>query len=124
METFASDTGFEVICSGCLQYKSLQYCKTSSSLSKAKIKKFLIRRSTLLKSKIEGEYVCNLCFEDIKMDKFPKRSHKDKFKFAHFPNSFMQDLKKRCIFKKPSSSSMISIFVVLASFKSCIDKTH
>ena len=34
LSTFATDTGFDVICSICLEYKSLQYCKPVSTLSK------------------------------------------------------------------------------------------
>ena len=68
-----------------------------------RIRKFLIKKCNLLKRKTKGEYVCNLCFEDIRKDIFPKRSHKDQFKYANFPNSFIKELKKKCVLKQKNS---------------------
>ena len=99
-DTFASDTGFDVICSSCLQYKSLHYCKLVSTLTKEQIKKFIVKKCNLLKNRSDQQHVCNLCLGDIKQNKFPKRSHKDHFKFANFPNNFIKKLKKRCNFKE------------------------
>ena len=102
-ETFANDTGFDVICASCLQYKSLQYCKLTSTLSKEKKRKFIVKKCNLLKHRSNDQYVCILCLEDIKKNKIPKRSHKNRFKFANFPNNFIQKLKTRCNFKEPSA---------------------
>jgi hypothetical protein len=106
LETFASDTGFDTICSSCLQYKSLHYCKPVSILIKDEIKKFIVKKCNILKNRSTGQYVCNLCLDDIKKDIFPKRSHKDRFKFANFPNNFIQKLKKKCIFKEQDPSTV------------------
>ena len=76
-ETFHSDTGFDVICGSCLQYKSIQYCKQTSFLSKEKKRKCIIKKCNLLKNRSNNQFVCNLCLDDIKKDKKPKRSHKD-----------------------------------------------
>ena len=97
LQTFATDTGFEVICCSCLQYKSLQYCKLASKLSKERIQKFLIKKSNLLKNKTDGKYVCNLCFEDIQKDKFPKRSHKDRFNMQISLIASSKNLKENAI---------------------------
>ena len=51
MQTFATDTGFDVICSSCLQYKSLQYCKPVSSLSKDKRQKIIVKMCSILKNR-------------------------------------------------------------------------
>ena len=103
-DTFTTDTGFDVICSSCLQYKSLQYCKLVSTLSKDKIKKFIVQKNNLLKNRSDNQHVCNLCFEDIKQNKVPKRSHKNRFKFANFPNNFIQKVKQKCAFKEQNVS--------------------
>ena len=79
----ASDTGFDTICSSCLQYKSLDNCKSVGVLSREKVRKFIIDQCFLLKNRHEGQFVCNLCLKDIKNNKMPKRSHKNKFKFAN-----------------------------------------
>ena len=66
LETIATDTGFDIICSSCLQYKSFQYCKPVSNLSKENIKKFIVKKCTILKNRSTGQHVCNLCLDDIK----------------------------------------------------------
>ena len=66
LKTLTTDTGFDVICSSCLQYKNLEYCKSINVLNKDKKKRFLKNRS-------EGQFVCNLCFKDIKQDKNPQK---------------------------------------------------
>ena len=100
MQQFATDTGFDVICSSCLQYKSIHYCKLVSSLSMEKRKKFIVQMCGILKNRSNEQYVCNLCLKDIREDKFPKRSHKDRFKFANFPTNFIKKLKRRCNFRE------------------------
>ena len=98
-----------MICSSCLQYKSLQYCKPVSTLSKEKIKKFIVKKCSLLKNRTDGQFVCNLCLKDIKKNKKPKRSHSDCFKFANFPNYFIKNLKRKCTFKEQNLSAGLAI---------------
>ena len=38
VSTISTDTGFDIICSSCLQYKSNQYCKLISCLDQKKRK--------------------------------------------------------------------------------------
>ena len=92
----ATDTGFDIICSSCLQYKSKHLCKSIESLEEEKSKKFVIKFCSLLKNRSEGQFICFLCLKDINRDKIPKRSHIDKFKFGIFPQSFVQRLKQKC----------------------------
>ena len=66
-DSFTTDTGFDVVCSSCLQYKSIQNCKPALQLSKEMIRKYLINQCFLLKTKIEGRFVCNLCLQDINL---------------------------------------------------------
>ena len=47
----------------------------------------------------------NLCLKDIKKDRLPKRSHKNSFKFANFPDYLFKKLKKNCSFKENTSKS-------------------
>ena len=103
MKTLATDTGFDVICSSCLQYKSKTYCKQIKFLKKQKIKKFIVEFCSLLKNRTDGQFVCNLCLKDIRKNKIPKRSHINRFKFSNFPRSFILNLKKKCNFKDDQS---------------------
>ena len=102
-DTFDTDTGFDVICSSCLQYKSIQYCKPVSTLSKTKQTKFIVKYCSILKIRSKDQYVCNLCLKDIKKDKIPKRSHRSAFKFANFPRYLIQNLKKICKVKETNN---------------------
>ena len=73
MTTLKTDTGFDVICSSCLQYKSKNYCKSVHTLGAEKISKFIVNKCALLKTRSEDQFVCNLCLKEIKMDKLPRR---------------------------------------------------
>ena len=105
ISSLTTDTGMDVICSSCLQYKSKQYCKLVCTLDKEKIKKFIIKKCSLLKNRSNDQFVCNLCFKDIAKDKLPKRSHRNSFKFASFPDYLIKDLRRKCSFKENRSNS-------------------
>ena len=77
-----TDTGFDLVCSCCLQYKSSGFCKPIKCLSKEKIRKFIIDFCPLLKNRTEGQFVCHPCLNDIKRNTIPKKSHINQFKFA------------------------------------------
>ena len=66
MKNFTTDTGFDVVCASCMQYKSLTYCKSTSLLDAEQKSKFLVRQCKYLVTKYEGYYVCNICFQKIK----------------------------------------------------------
>ena len=104
-----TDTGFDVICFSCLQYKSRYLCKSSQSLSEEKRNKFLIKCCSILKNREEEQFVCHLCLKDINRNKIPQRSRINKFKFGNFPISFIRILKQRCKFKKRSSKYDVSM---------------
>ena len=106
-ETFDTDTGFDVICSSCLQYKNMQYCKPVSILSKEKQTKLIVKYCSILKNRSKDQFVCNLCLKDIKKNKVPKRSHRSAFKFANFPRYLIQNLKKICQIRGNDSSDSL-----------------
>ena len=109
LSTLATDTGFDVICSSCLQYKSKQYCKLISFLDQKKRKKFIFKYCSGLQNRYNGQFVCNLCLKDIKKNKMPNRSHKNSFKFANFPDYFIEDVKKKFNFKENGSKSKLLV---------------
>ena len=104
ISTLDSDTGFDLICSSCLQYKQREYCQNIDTLSKDLITKYIVNYSYLVKNRTEGQFVCNLCLKDIKNHIMPKRSHANKFKFCDFPADFIQALRKHCNFRESSAS--------------------
>ena len=104
ISTLDSDTGFDLICSSCLQYKQREYCQNIDTLSKELITKYIVNYSYLVKNRTEGQFVCNLCLKDIKNHIMPKRSHANKFKFCDFPMDFIQALRKHCNFRESSAS--------------------
>ena len=105
LETFYTDTGFDVICASCLQYRNLEYCNPVSILRREKQKQFIVKYCALLKNRSEDQHVCNLCLKDIGSNKVLKRSNKNKFKFANFPKYFLEKLKKICKVKERNSST-------------------
>ena len=100
-----TDTGFDVICSSCLQYKNKSFCKPIQILSKETSRNFIVQDCALLKNRTAGQFVCNPCLNDIKKNKTPKRSHINKFKFGNFPRSFIQKLKQKCSFNECQSTT-------------------
>ena len=100
LETFDSETGFDIICSSCLQYKSLQYCKPVTVLSLEAQRKFIFKYCALLKNRSNNQHICNMCLKVIKRNITPKRSNKSKFKFANFPRYLIKKLKKICKVKQ------------------------
>ena len=96
LESYHTDTGFDCICSSCLQYKKMEFCRPVTILSEEKLKQFIVRYCGLLKNRSNIQHVCNLCLKDIKLKKTPKRSKKNKFGFANFPTYLIKKLKTVC----------------------------
>ena len=96
IENFTTDTGFDVICCSCLQYKSYQYCTPLSKLSPSETEQYLVTKCPLLKNRRNECFVCNLCYKDIKKGRMPKRSQKNKIKYASFPDELLQKIKRHC----------------------------
>ena len=107
LKSLSTETGFDVLCSSCLQYKNKNSCKQLSEIMQNKAKKFLIQKCYLLKNREEQQYICNLCLKDVKENKMPKRSHINSFKFANFPRSFIVNLKQKCAFKEQASKTEV-----------------
>ena len=82
-QNLVTDTGFDLICACCFQYKVQSVCKKVSSDVKDKYGKFIAEECLLLKNRTEGLYICNLCFSEMKQNKVPKRSQLRKLKFAN-----------------------------------------
>ena len=108
-ESFDTDTGFDRICSSCLQYKSMQYCKSISILNDQEKKKYIVNNCALLKNKTDDQFVCNLCLKDIKKDRVPKRNHRSSFRFANFPKYLIEKLKNICAMRQSEFSSGLTL---------------
>ena len=84
------DTGFDVICCCCIEYKSRYACTKITVLPTAKQKKYLIN-TKLVVSKDGKRYVCKSCRSQIAKDKIPEKSEKIYLRQADIP----RHLKKR-----------------------------
>ena len=100
--TYLTDTGFDVICSCCLQYKNEALCKNIDVLSAKQQRDFTVKNCDLLRNRSGNFFICMSCKSDIDKDKMPKKSHKQSFKFANFPQNLINNLKQTC--KTPISS--------------------
>ena len=89
-------TGFDLICSCCLQYKIRSACENIDVLSSKQQRQFTIKQCDLLKNRSEGSFICNSCKSDIEKDKMPKKSQKNSFRYANFPHHFLEKLKNKC----------------------------
>merc|ERR1712082_180765 len=69
LKEFESDTGFELICCHCNQFKSRSVCKKVSRLSTDLQDKHIIKDESLNMSKYGKYYVGRSCFEQIKSGK-------------------------------------------------------
>ena len=52
---------------------------------------------------VPQQYVCNMCLNEIKKNRFPRRSRVNRIKFATFPKTFIEELKKTCMFRESTS---------------------
>ena len=96
LEIFTTDTGFDVICLSCMEFKSLRYCKSIFKLDEEKRQKFLIDNRTLAKTKYGEHFICNICFQDIAKDIRPKKGCRDTIRFENFPKSFIETIIRKC----------------------------
>ena len=74
LSTYVTDTGFDLICSCCLQYKSEYACKSINVLSSKQQKEYTVKKCKLLESRSEGLGICNSCLAEIKRGKRPKNA--------------------------------------------------
>ena len=91
-----TDTGMDIICSSCIEWKSSSSCSNISILPIERITKYCTE--TDLTKNSDGEfYVCNTCKLSINDDKEPKRCQKEILGLLNFPQQFMDDLEKICV---------------------------
>ena len=107
LKSLPTETGFDVICISCMQYKSKSLCRIVQDKMKSNYKTVFVKDCYLLKNRTKNQFVCNMCFNQIKQGKVPKRSKINKYKFSSFPNSLVSELKRHCIFKEQQSSSVL-----------------
>ena len=87
----------------------MEYCKPINILSVENIQKFIVNNCAILRSREEGQFVCNLCLKDIRKGKLPKRSHKNSYKFANFPKYLIDKLKNICPMRKDEFASGLTL---------------
>ena len=92
--SLTTDTGFDVICCSCLQYKNVQNCKQIDLLSANQQKKFLIKPCFLLKNRNDAFYVCVPC--KLLIDKNQMGIYRDDSSIAvRIPKREQDNLRKR-----------------------------
>jgi hypothetical protein len=79
-----ADTGFNVICTCCIEFKSCYTCTGVQVLTKELQKKFL-SFDTKYVSKDGKRYICKSCRSQIKDDKEPTKSEKEALDLSNFP---------------------------------------
>ena len=84
LKSIEFDTGFNIICCCCAEYKSRYACTGIQVLSPAQQKKYLIN-SKLVVSKDGKRYVCKVCRAQIDAKKIPKKSEKIHLKYTNIP---------------------------------------
>ena len=100
-----TETGFDVICISCLQYKSEHMCKVMTKSDLKKFDAYLVKDCSILKHRKTDKYVCNLCFNQMKNGKVPKANKINKYKFANIPKELVNLLKRSCQFKDQSKDT-------------------
>ena len=94
LKSIDTDTGFNVICVCCAEYKSRYACTGIQVLSEQQQRKYLIRNDRKLISKDGKKYICKSCRGQIEAKKVPKKSEKDQHKTSEIPFFFKKKLKK------------------------------
>ena len=93
LNQFETDTGFEVICCCCNQFKCKNKCTKAKRLSLEEHNTYLLKDEAFNLSKDNEFYVCNICFKKIKAKNMS--SNKDMFQWSNFPKSLLQQVKER-----------------------------
>ena len=86
------DTGFNIICSCCAEYKSRYACTGIQVLSPAQQRKYLINTKLVI-SKDGKRYVCKVCRPQIDAKKIPKKSEKPHLKYTDIPAYLKKHIK-------------------------------
>jgi hypothetical protein len=99
LKSVASDTGFNVICACCSEYKSRYTCTGIQVLTVSQQRKFLINKKLVI-SKDGQRYICKVCRSHIKEGKIPTKSEKQQWKYANIPTYLKKTLTKVTSYSK------------------------
>ena len=111
LKNFESDTGFEVICCSCNQWKSRNQCSKISKLTEDQQNEYLELDEGFNMSKDKKYYVCDYCIRKIKTGKAPKKGEKDFFHVADFPQSLKDQIKQSCKINDVATQNMKNLGV-------------
>jgi hypothetical protein len=90
-----NDTGMDLICASCVEWKSVGSCKSISKIPNEKAVKYLIE--TELTQNSDGQYyVCETCKSSIDRNIEPKRAQKEILGFLSFPTDLKRTLEIQC----------------------------
>ena len=92
LNSIDSDTGFNVICTCCSEYKSRYVCTGIQVLNKSQQTKYLINDKHV-RSKDGKRYICKVCRSHIKDKKIPPKSEKQHWKLMNIPTHLKNTLK-------------------------------
>ena len=95
VESLKNETGMDIICSVCFEYKSSTSCSRLDFEPREKIQKFAVEES--FTKNIDGFfYICTLCKTSIKKGQEPIRAQGELFGLLDFPNKFKEKLLDAC----------------------------
>ena len=95
VESLKNETGMDIICSVCFEYKSSTSCSRLEFEPREKIQKFAVEEA--FTKNIDGFfYICTLCKTSIKKGQEPIRAQRELFGLLDFPNKFKEKLLDAC----------------------------
>ena len=94
LQSIEKDTGFNVICVCCAEYKSRNQCTGIQVLKETQQEIYLPRDMEGLVSKDRKKYICQQCRSKIDEGKKPKKSEKEWLATSHFPTFLKNHLEK------------------------------
>ena len=90
MKNFECDTGFDLICSYCNQYKSKMQCNNIDKLTEEERKEYLDLDEGFNMSKDKEYYICKTCLGKIKSKSATKKINKTYFELSSFPQNLLE----------------------------------
>ena len=95
VEALKYETGMDIICSVCLEYKSLASSSRLDFVPREIFHKFAVEED--FSKNIDGFfYICSLCKSSIKKGQEPIRAQRELFGLLDFPNKFKEKLFDTC----------------------------
>ena len=93
LKFFESETGFDIICCHCNQYKSRNLCTKANKLSFEQQNTFLLKDEAFNMSKDNNYYLCKSCHSQI-LKRPNHKDQKDMFQWSNFPESLLEKVKE------------------------------